>query len=100
MSYEIDELHQQKDSKLSSTVQLQTRAKWYRAIKDKKYRLVARDEDKVKNELFTIKSQNEDLRETVEKLEAEFPYLSSGLKKITNIILVPTPSMDASEEAI
>ena len=38
----------ERDRRLNLILQLQNRAKWHRAIKDKRYRLAIRDEDKGK----------------------------------------------------
>ena len=76
------ELVEEKNKNLALTVQLQTRGKWYKSIKDKRYRLAIRDEDNGESELIQLQKQNESIKGAISELEQEFPNLQECLRKI------------------
>jgi hypothetical protein len=53
-----------KEKTLNLILELQNRAKWYRAINDKKYRLALKDtEETAKTEIIILQTQNKNLKE-------------------------------------
>jgi hypothetical protein len=68
------------------------RAKWYKSIQEKRYKVNLKDEGD-KNVLETLRTQNEELKSALVKMEAEFPYLKHNLRKINNLVL-PSNAQD------
>ncbi len=104
----IEQCNETKDKNLARILQLQTRfrstllketiklmrndlftrrAKWYRSIGDKRYKLAMKDDEK--SALDSLRAQNEDLKAALTKMEAEFPSLKPSLRKINNHLLPP-----------
>lgn len=81
------ERQSQRVRKLALLAQLQTRAKWYQAIKDKSYRLAIKDEDKGGKELNKIREQNKDLIQAIDQLKDEFPAMNDNLSSIRETIV-------------
>ena len=61
------------------------RAKWYKAVHEKKYRTAAKDESET-NTLEALRSQNQELKAALTRMEEEFPYLRHNLKKINALL--------------
>ncbi len=74
----------ERDLNSAHLVQLQTRAKWYRLIKEKRYRLVIRDEGggSGMSDLGVLMQQNIELKEALEELENEHVHLKPSIRKI------------------
>ena len=83
----IDLKWSQKDVKLNTILHLQTRARWYKAIKDKKYRPAHRDEGQSATELSHTQAQNEEMRNVLNILMDEFPHLKRNICRARNLIV-------------
>ena len=83
----IDEKRSSKDVKLNMVLHLQTRARWYRAIKEKKYRPAHRDEAQTATELSHTQAQNDELKNILKILMDEFPHLKRNITKAINMIV-------------
>ena len=83
---EADLKRNHKDLKLNQILRLQTRAKWYRAIKVKRYRPTNRDEAQSATELTSVLAQNEDLKGAVAMLIQSCPDLRKNITKAMNMI--------------
>jgi len=71
-----------KERTLNLILELQTRAKWYRAVNDKKYRLTLKDtEENAHTEIVMLQAQNKNLKEILRLLQDEFPALRRNIKK-------------------
>ena len=71
-----------KERTLNLILELQTRAKWYRAVNDKKYRLTLKDsEENAHTEIVMLQAQNKNLKEILKLLQDEFPALRRNIKK-------------------
>ena len=68
---------------------LMFRAKWYKAVHEKKYKPAAKDESK-RNTLEVLRSQNHELKAVLAKMEEEFPYLRHNLKKVNALLPLAT----------
>ena len=84
---QIDQKWVSKDVKLNMILHLQTRARWYKAIKDKKYRPSHRDEAASAAELSHVQAQNDELRNILKILMEEFPRLKRNISKARNMIV-------------
>ena len=84
---QIDQKWVSKDVKLNMILHLQTRARWYKAIKDKKYRPSHRDEAASAAELSHVQAQNDELRNILKILMDEFPRLKRNISKARNMIV-------------
>ena len=84
---QIDQKWVSKDVKLNMILHLQTRARWYKAIKDKKYRPSHRDEAASAAELSHVQAQNDELRNILKLLMDEFPRLKRNISKARNMIV-------------
>ena len=84
---QIDQKWVSKDVKLNMILHLQTRARWYKAIKDKKYRSAHRDEAQSAAELSHVQAQNDELRNVLKLLMDEFPRLKRNISKARNMIV-------------
>ena len=76
-----------KDVKLNMILHLQARARWYKAINDKKYRPSHRDEAQSATELSHVQAQNDELRNILKLLMEEFPRLKRNISKARNMIV-------------
>ena len=84
---QIDQKWVSKDVKLNMILHLQTRARWYKSIKDKKYRPSHRDEAQSAAELSHVQAQNDELRNILKLLMEEFPRLKRNISKARNMIV-------------
>jgi hypothetical protein len=81
-SFQIEHQLNAKERTLNLILELQTRAKWYRSINDKKYRLSLKDnEDSANSEIAMLQTQNKSLTEILRILQNEFPALRRNIKK-------------------
>jgi hypothetical protein len=81
-SFQIEHQLNAKERTLNLILELQTRAKWYRSINDKKYRLSLKDnEDSANSEIAMLQTQNKSLIEILRILQNEFPALRRNIKK-------------------
>lgn len=87
ISREIEAHHDLKDTKLAQILQFQTRSKWYRSVKERKYKMHSKSDEKFQDELEQLQEQNESLKKSVEELEQEFPYLKTNLKRLRLMML-------------
>ena len=85
-SSEIEAKRTGKDIKLNLILHLQTRAKWYRAIKSKRYRPANRDESHASAELTHVTAQNQELKAVIQILMREFPQLTKNITKALNML--------------
>ena len=83
----IDQKWIAKDVKLNMILHLQTRARWYKAIKEKKYRPSHRDEAQSAAELSHVQAQNDELRNILKILMDEFPRLKRNISKAKNMVV-------------
>ena len=79
----------EKTLNLNRLLRLQTRAKWYRMIKEKRYRLASRDgegggtgDSNVAEGLAELSDKNTQLAEEIRKLETEFPRMRQSLRAV------------------
>ncbi len=86
LSKKIDSWMTRKDMKMTELLLLQTRAKWYDAIKMKKYR-TAGQEDRALNEIAQLREQNEEIKKIINGLKDEFPYYYKALNKASTQII-------------
>lgn len=71
-----------KERTLNLILELQTRAKWYRSINEKKYRLTLKDsEETAKTEIIMLQTQNKNMKEILRILQDEFPALRRNIRK-------------------
>ena len=79
---QIDGQLNAKERTLNLILELQTRAKWYRSVNDKKYRLTLKDtEDSANTEIIMLQTQNKNLKEILRILQDEFPALKRNIRK-------------------
>ena len=57
------------------------RAKWYKAVHEKKYKPAAKDESE-RSTLEVLRGQNQELKAVLIRMQEEFPYLRHNLKKV------------------
>ena len=71
---------------------MQNRAKWYRSIKEKKYRMSAAAESSEPNQakdvddVTQLRAQNEALKEAVRAMREKFPYMEHNLRRVENFL--------------
>ena len=81
-----DQKRSLKDIKPNLILNLQTRARWYRAIKAKRYKPTNRDESHGSAELTHVIAQNQELKNVVQALMQEFPQLTKNITKALNML--------------
>ena len=84
---EEEEKRNLKDTKLNMILHLQTRARWYRAIKVKRYRASNRDESQGATELTHVLAQNQELKAIINQLTMQFPHLRKNITKAINMLV-------------
>ena len=72
------------------------RAKWYKAVYEKKYRPAAAKGESERCTLEALRSQNQELKVALTRMEEEFPYLGHNLKKINALL----PSADSGPAGV
>lgn len=77
----IEKYTAKKESKMVQILTLQTRAKWYRAIKAKKYRMSVESENAALSEIAQLREQNEDIKKLLFYLQEEYPYYKKALHR-------------------
>ena len=63
-----------------------SRAKWYKAVHEKKYKQASKDEGGERSTLEVLRGQNQELKAVLTKMEEEFPYLRHNLKKVKALL--------------
>ena len=63
-----------------------SRAKWYKAVHEKKYKQTSKDEGGERSTLEVLRGQNQELKAVLSKMEEEFPYLRHNLKKVKALL--------------
>ena len=81
LNEQIEKFLNKKESKMVEILELQTRAKWYRSIKAKKYKLSKDSDDAALNEIAQMRDQNGQLRSLLMQWQEEFPFYRRNLQK-------------------
>ncbi len=91
-----------KDQRLATVLRLQNRAKWYKAVQEKRYRLASSPTTAASSEgpesshserggrledLNGLRLQNRLLKEQLVQMEQAFPHLKHSLRRIGNLML-------------
>ena len=70
-----------KERKMVEILTLQTRAKWYRAVKTKKYKMSVENDDMALNEIVALRDQNSEIRKIIDMLNQDYPFYKRNLQK-------------------
>ena len=86
LNAKLDSFLTKREIKMNELLALQTRAKWYRSIKVKKYKMSVENDDVALNEIIQLREQNSDIKKLMVKLQEEYPYYKRSIQK--SIILL------------
>ena len=86
LNAKLDSFLTKREIKMNELLALQTRAKWYRSIKVKKYKMSVENDDVALNEIIQLREQNADIKKLMAKLQEEYPYYKRSIQK--SIILL------------
>ena len=81
LNHLIEKYLYKKEAKMVEILNLQTRAKWYRAIKAKKYKMSVESDDAALNEIVQLRDQNGDIKKLLGGLLQEYPFYKRNLQK-------------------
>ena len=81
LNAQIEKYLYRKEAKMVEILGLQTRAKWYRAIKAKKYKMSVENDDAALNEIVQLREQNGDIKKLLERLLQDYPFYKRNLQK-------------------
>lgn len=70
-----------KERKMVEILTLQTRAKWYRAVKAKKYKMSVENDDMALNEIVALRDQNSEIKKIIDMLNQDYPFYKRNLQK-------------------
>lgn len=83
----ILEAQDEREARLAAVLQMQTKAKWFVAIKQRQFKIQKRDEENAAAELSQLQETNGKVRSLLVELGARFPDLSTTLRRHTNMII-------------
>ena len=81
LNIQIEKYLYRKESKMVEILGLQTRAKWYRSIKTKKYKMSVENDDAALNEIVQLREQNSDIKKLLNGLLHEYPFYKRNLQR-------------------
>ena len=81
LGLQMEKFLYRKEIKMIQILTLQTRAKWYKAIKNKKYKMSVENDDAALNETAQIREQNHELKRLLGGLLEEFPFYKRNIQK-------------------
>ena len=70
-----------KEGKMVEILTLQTRAKWYRSVKAKKYKMSVENDDMALQEIVVLRDQNLEIKKILNLLNQDYPFYKRNLQK-------------------
>ena len=84
---QIQEAQDEREVRLAGVIQMQSRAKWFAAIKRHQYRLQKRDEDVGNTEMLELQEGNAKVRTFLLDLAKKIPWQAATLRKGANMLI-------------
>ena len=81
LNAKLDSFLTKREHKMSELLSLQTRAKWYRSVKVKKYRMSVENDDAALNEIIQLREQNTEIKKIMVKLQDDYPHYRRNILK-------------------
>ena len=84
---QIEEAQDEREVRLAGVIQMQSRAKWFVAIKKHQYKLQKRDEDVGFTEVVELQEVNTKVRSFLLDLAKKIPWQATSLRKGANMLI-------------
>ena len=84
---QIEEAHDEREVRLAGVIQMQSRAKWFVAIKKHQYKLQKREEDTGFAEVVELQEVNAKVRAFLLDLAKKLPWQATALRKGANMLI-------------
>ena len=84
---QIQEAQDEREVRLAGVIQMQSRAKWFAAVKRHQYRLQKRDEEVGNTEVLELQESNAKVRSFLLDLAKKLPWQATTLRKGANMLI-------------